>query len=86
VQKFDCRYIVQIGDTGGHTHTSLFPQSEDSQSSSAVFDLFYGYRTLHKGMTIEEIEQTVENFAQAARRVRQFRSARCHQPDQHRRD
>lgn len=71
VQKFDCRYIVQIGDTGGHTHTSLFPQSEDSQSSSAVFDLFYGYRTLHKGMTIEEIEQTVENFAQAARRVRQ---------------
>lgn len=36
VQQYDCRYIVQIGDTGGHTHTSLFPQQEDSQSSSSV--------------------------------------------------
>ena len=27
VQQFDCRYIVQIGDTGGATHTSLFSQA-----------------------------------------------------------
>src|SRR5215468_2880104 len=28
-----CRYIVQIGDTGGHTHTSLRPQDADRVSS-----------------------------------------------------
>ena len=26
VQAEGCRYIVQLGDPGGHTHTSLFPK------------------------------------------------------------
>lgn len=71
VQKYDCRYIVQIGDTGGATHTSLFSQKKDSKSASTIFDFFYGYQNLHHAMTIEEIEITIQNFAQAARRVRE---------------
>ncbi len=31
VHNYDCRYIVQIGDTGGVTHTSLFKQEEDAK-------------------------------------------------------
>ena len=71
VQQFDCRYIVQIGDTGGATHTSLFSQAEDSKSSSTLFDFFYGYQNRHKAMTIEDIEITISNFAEAARRVQE---------------
>ncbi len=71
VQKYDCRYIIQIGDTGGHTHTSLFPQQEDAKSSSTVFDALYGYQNLHQAMTTEEIENTIANFGEAARRVRE---------------
>ena len=71
VQQYDCRYIIQIGDTGGHTHTSLFAQEEDAKSSSTVFDALYGYQNLHREMTLEEIEITISNFAEAARRVRE---------------
>lgn len=71
VQQYDCRYIVQIGDTGGATHTSLFAQPSDAKSSSTIFDLFYGYHNMHKAMTVEEIEMTIFNFAEAARRVQE---------------
>ena len=71
VHEFDCRYIVQIGDTGGATHTSLFSQAEDSKSSSTLFDFFYGYQNRHKAMTIEDIQITISNFAEAARRVQE---------------
>jgi len=71
VHEFDCRYIVQIGDTGGATHTSLLSQPGDAKSSSTLFDLFYGYRNLHKAMTHEEIQRTIMEFADAARRVRE---------------
>ena len=26
VQRLGCRYVMQLGDPGGHTQTSLFPQ------------------------------------------------------------
>lgn len=71
VQQYDCRYIIQIGDTGGHTHTSLFAQEEDGETSSTHLDLLYGYRSLHRAMTIAEIEMTVAAFGEAARRVRE---------------
>lgn len=67
----DCRYIIQLGDTGGHTHTSAFPQPEDGLSSSAYTDLLYGYRNRTRAMTIEQIARSVRDFAQAARRVRE---------------
>jgi len=71
VHDYDCRYIIQIGDTGGATHTSMFSQKGDAKSSSTLFDLFYGYRNLHKAMTREEIQRTIKEFASAAKRVRE---------------
>jgi 2,4-dienoyl-CoA reductase (NADPH2) len=71
VHTYDCRYIIQIGDTGGATHTSMFSQKGDAKSSSTVFDLFYGYRNLHKAMTREEIQHSIREFANASKRVRE---------------
>jgi 2,4-dienoyl-CoA reductase-like NADH-dependent reductase (Old Yellow Enzyme family) len=65
----DCRYIVQLGDTGAHSHTSLFPQEEDRLSASSFFDFLYGYPTRAKKMTPEQIELLITDFVQAARRV-----------------
>jgi 2,4-dienoyl-CoA reductase (NADPH2) len=71
VHQYDCRYIIQIGDTGGATHTSMLAQAGDAKSSSTLFDLFYGYNNLHQAMTLEEIQRTIDEFAEAARRVRE---------------
>jgi 2,4-dienoyl-CoA reductase (NADPH2) len=70
VQAQGCRYIVQIGDPGGHTQTSLLSEPEDGKSASAVFDLYYGYRNRTSPMSTEEIDAEVRKFASAARRVR----------------
>ncbi|MFO1297857.1 MAG: hypothetical protein U1F25_16250 [Rubrivivax sp.] len=70
VQALGCRYIVQIGDPGGHTHTSLLAEPADGLSASAGFDFIYGYRNRTSPMTREEIARTVQQFADAARRVR----------------
>jgi len=72
VQKFGCKYIIQLGDAGCHTQTSLFSQESDAKSSSSGFDFIFGYRNRSIEMTIEEIEQTIHNFAEAARRVREI--------------
>ncbi len=71
VQALGCRYILQIGDPGYHTQAGLFSEPEDGKSSSAGFDLLYGYRTTRRAMTVGEIEAAVERFAAAARRVRE---------------
>jgi len=64
-----CRYIVQIGDTGGHTHTSLRPQDADRVSSSPFFDFLFGYQVTGRAMSLMEIRATIEDFRHAARRV-----------------
>jgi 2,4-dienoyl-CoA reductase-like NADH-dependent reductase (Old Yellow Enzyme family) len=64
-----CRYIMQIGDTGGHTHTSLFPQPSDALSASSTFDFLYGYCNRTIAMTEDQIEASIAEFAAAARRV-----------------
>ncbi|WP_395712079.1 tRNA-dihydrouridine synthase [Reyranella sp.] len=69
-----CRYIIQLGDTGAHTHTSLRPQDQDRLSASSFFDLLYGYHNRSRSMTCKQIEAVIDNFAQAARRVTE---ARC---------
>ena len=71
VQARDCRYIMQIGDGGYHAQMSLFPKIEDSKTSSNLFDLVYGYTNRTRAMTSDEIGQTVQNFAAAARRARE---------------
>jgi 2,4-dienoyl-CoA reductase (NADPH2) len=67
--KVECRYIMQIGDTGGHTHTSLFPQPNDALSASSTFDFLYGYCNRTIAMTEAQIEASIAEFAAAARRV-----------------
>src|SRR5207245_2760873 len=71
VQALGTRYILQIGDPGYHTQAGLFSEASDERSSSSGFDLLYGYRTGRSAMTVGEIEGVVENFAAAARRVRE---------------
>lgn len=72
VQALGCKYIMQIGDPGGHTQTSLLPQPEDGKSASPGFDLFYGYRNRISAMSTAEVEDEVVKFAAAARRVREI--------------
>jgi 2,4-dienoyl-CoA reductase-like NADH-dependent reductase (Old Yellow Enzyme family) len=64
-----CRYIIQIGDTGGHTHTSLKPQDEDRLSASAFFDFLYGYHNSAIPMSVAQIETTIAEFRDAAGRA-----------------
>ena len=64
-----CRYIVQIGDTGGHTHTSLRPQDADRISSSSSFDFLFGYQPTTRPMRTVEIDTTIQEFKDAAGRV-----------------
>ena len=70
VHARDCRYIMQIGDGGYHAQMSLLPKVEDSKSASALFDFVFGYTSRTRAMSVDEIGQTVENFAAAARRAR----------------
>jgi len=70
VQAYGCRYIIQIGDPGGHTHLSLFPEEADGRSASSTFNLLYGYRNRTVAMNEHDIELAIERFASAAERVR----------------
>jgi 2,4-dienoyl-CoA reductase (NADPH2) len=66
-----CVYILQIGDPGYHTQSSLLPQKADARTSSPVFDLLYGYQNHGAAMTPGEIGHSVEEHARAARRARE---------------
>jgi 2,4-dienoyl-CoA reductase-like NADH-dependent reductase (Old Yellow Enzyme family) len=70
VQAEGSRYIIQIGDPGGHTHTGLFAEDMDGKSASSYFDFFYGYRSKTTAMTQDEVEAAIEGFASAAERVK----------------
>ena len=72
VQAYGSRYIIQIGDPGGHTHLSLFPEEADGRSASSTFNLLYGYRNRTVAMTEHDIELAIERFAAAAERVRRI--------------
>jgi 2,4-dienoyl-CoA reductase (NADPH2) len=72
VQALGCRYILQLGDPGYHTQTSLFHERVDHRSSSGGFDLLYGYGNRRSAMTVQEIEATIRRFAEGARRVREI--------------
>jgi 2,4-dienoyl-CoA reductase-like NADH-dependent reductase (Old Yellow Enzyme family) len=67
----DCAYILQIGDPGYHTQTSLFDQRADAKSASALVDMLYGYRSHSIELSTDEIARVVQNFANGARRVKE---------------
>jgi 2,4-dienoyl-CoA reductase (NADPH2) len=68
---YECKYIIQIGDPGYVTQSSLFPERADTLSSSSGFDLVYGYGSRRAEMTEREIEQAIQDFVVAAGRVRE---------------
>ncbi|MGA4668662.1 NADH:flavin oxidoreductase [Propionibacteriaceae bacterium Y1923] len=72
VQALGAKYLMQLGDPGYHTQTSLFSQRTDAASASSGFDLLFGYRNWRHPLSTGEIEQVVANFAQAAVRVREI--------------
>jgi 2,4-dienoyl-CoA reductase (NADPH2) len=49
----------------------LLPEASDGLSASDGFDLLFGYRSLRRELTTTEIAGIVENFANAAVRVRE---------------
>lgn len=70
-KRYDCHYIIQVGDPGYHTQTSLLSQQHaDGATASSGFDPLYGYTNRRRQMPVPEIKRTVENFAKAARRVK----------------
>lgn len=69
VRATGCRYIVQIGDPGYASQNSLFPERDDSLSSSTGFDAIFGYHLRRRAMSEEEIRETIENFRRGAARV-----------------
>ena len=66
-----CRYILQIGDPGYSTYTSLFPEAIDGDSASAGFDFAYGYTNRRRMMSPEDIRKSIEDYAAAAGRARE---------------
>src|SRR4030095_6485220 len=64
-----CRYIIQIGDTGGHTHNSPRPQQTDRGSSCCTSDMLSGYHPAPRPMSIVEIRSPVTDFRKAAGRA-----------------
>lgn len=71
IKQTGVRYIIQIGDPGSATQTSLFPDKQDSYSSSGGFDLLYGYTDARTEMTGEQIHKAIGHFAQGARRAKE---------------
>jgi len=65
----ELKYIVQIGDPGYHTQTSLVRQTADAMSASSGFDLLYGYTTFRREMPVSEIKKTIQHFRLAAERL-----------------
>jgi len=68
--KYDCKYIVQIGDPGYTTYTSLFPEERDAVSSSGGFDLAFGYNNTRRMMSDQDVRRSIAEYAAAAGRVK----------------
>jgi 2,4-dienoyl-CoA reductase (NADPH2) len=64
-------YILQVGDPGYHTQSSLFAQKADSRTSSPVVDALYGYVNQGTAMTPEEIAYSIRQHVDGARRARE---------------
>lgn len=68
IQATGARYIIQIGDPGYQTQTSLFPDPDDGLTSSSGLDLVYGYG-LRRAMTDEQIRRSIDEFVRGAERA-----------------
>lgn len=66
-----CKYIIQIGDPGYTTYTSLLPEEGDAISSSDGFDFAFGYNNRRRMMSDASIRASIGDYAAAAARVRE---------------
>lgn len=66
-----CRYIVQIGDPGYVTYSSLFPEPDDGLSASGGWDLGFGYNNRRAAMSDAQIRASINEHAAAALRARE---------------
>ena len=66
-----CRYIVQIGDPGYVTYSSLFSEDADGLSSSDGRDFAFGYNNRRRAMSTEQIERSIAEHTAAALRARE---------------
>lgn len=67
---FNCRYIIQVGDPGYATQTSLFRQETDALTATSGLDPLYGYMTRRREMSLSDIRGVIDNFGRAAVRVK----------------
>jgi 2,4-dienoyl-CoA reductase (NADPH2) len=70
VHEYDCRYILQLSHSGRQQDLGgVENEYRRTLSSTNQTESFHGF--LCQAMTIEEIEQTIADFAEGARRARE---------------
>ncbi|HZT43942.1 MAG TPA: NADH:flavin oxidoreductase [Chthonomonadaceae bacterium] len=70
VHQYDCRYILQLSHSGRQQDIpGVENEFERSLSSTDRVEGFHGL--ISRFMTIEEIEQTIDDFAEGARRAQE---------------
>ena len=70
VHQYDCKFILQLSHSGRQQDVAgIENQYRRTQSSTSKTEPLHGF--LAQAMTIEEIEQTVDDFAEGARRARE---------------
>lgn len=70
VHAFDCRFIIQLSHGGRQRDVPGFENMmEPGRSSTSKQDTFHGL--LARAMTVGEIEEIIEAFAQGARRAKE---------------
>jgi 2,4-dienoyl-CoA reductase (NADPH2) len=71
IQENGCKYIVQIGDPGYVTYSSLFPDAADALSSSGGFDAAFGYPNTRREMSRGDVQTSIQEHAAAAARAQE---------------
>lgn len=70
VHEYECKYILQLSHSGRQQDIAgIENQMEKAWSSTNSTDPFHGL--LCRAMTIKEIKETIQQFAQGARRARE---------------
>jgi len=70
VHAYDCKYIMQLSHSGRQQDVAgVENQYRGALSSSSQVESFHGL--LAQAMTVEQIEQTVDDFAEGARRAQE---------------
>ncbi len=69
VHEYDCRFIIQISHSGRQRDNGGVENVDNKAlSSTSKYEPLHGFPC--QAMTLEEVEETIQHFADAARRVR----------------